>query len=51
MMAITVILGRVVATQLRPEETRVTNDRIVLGELLGKGSDVTFLREMIAFAA
>jgi hypothetical protein len=29
----------------------MTNDKIALRELLEKGSDVTFLREMIGFAA
>src|ERR671916_790943 len=29
----------------------MTDDRIALRELLGKGSDATFLREMIGFAA
>ena len=29
----------------------MTNDKIALRELLEKGSDVNFLREMIAFAA
>jgi hypothetical protein len=48
-----VILGRVVVSRrnLNLGTTRTTGDKIALRALLEKGSDTTFLREMIAFAA
>jgi hypothetical protein len=36
---------------LNLETTTMTDDKIALRALLEKGSDTTFLREMIAFAA
>jgi putative transposase len=36
---------------LNLENTTMTDDKIALRELLEKGSDATFLREMIGFAA
>ena len=52
--AIVVVLGRVGLS--RPDNpgpwtATMTDDRIALRELLEKGSDATFLREMIGFAA
>jgi putative transposase len=48
-----VILGRVVLSRrnLNLGTTTMTDDKIALRALLEKGSDTTFLREMIAFAA
>jgi putative transposase len=48
-----VILGRVGLSRhnLNLRTATMTNDKIALRELLEKGSDATFLREMIGFAA
>jgi transposase-like protein len=48
-----VILGRVELSRhnLNPRTTAITEDKIALRALLEKGSDATFLREMIGFAA
>src|ERR1700710_1956464 len=47
------ILGRVELSRhnLDPRTTTMTDDKIALRALLEKGSDATFLREMIGFAA
>jgi hypothetical protein len=52
-VATAVILGRVGLSKhnLNPRITTMTDDKIALRELLEKGSDATFLREMIGFAA
>jgi putative transposase len=46
-------LGRVVLSRrnLNLGTTTMTDDKIAIGALLEKGSDTTFLRDMIAFAA
>ena len=52
-MAIAIILGRVELSRhnLNPRINTMTDDKIALRALLEKGSDATFLREMIGFAA